>query len=60
LECYSFEEQSKIYWLIDNQAPIEAESGKAIYRYLTEGSHDISCIDEGAKVRRVRIFREEV
>ena len=55
LECYSFEENSTIYWLIDNQVPIKSSSD-----YLSPTMHTISCIDEGAKVRKIRIFNEEL
>ena len=59
LECYSFEQNSTIYWLIDNQAPIVSSSGEAIYKYLSPTTHDISCVDEGAKVRKIQIFNQE-
>ena len=60
LECYSFEQNSTIYWLIDNQAPIVSYSGKTIYKYLSPTTHDISCIDEGAKLRKIKIFNQEL
>ena len=60
LECFSFEENSTIYWLIDNQQAIPAKSGEAIYRYLSPTNHNISCIDEGAKVSKISIFNKEL
>jgi len=60
LECYSFEQNSTIYWLIDNQSPIVSYSGKTIYKYLSPTAHDISCIDEGAKLRKIKIFNQEL
>ncbi|CAA6802308.1 MAG: Penicillin-insensitive transglycosylase (EC & transpeptidase PBP-1C [uncultured Sulfurovum sp.] len=60
LECFSFEEKSKIYWLINSEEPIVGESGKPIYKYLSPTVHNISCVDEGAKVRKVRVFTEEL
>ena len=60
LECYSFEQNSSIYWLIDHEAPIKSTSGEPIYRYLSPTMHNISCIDEGAKVKRITIFNEEL
>ncbi len=60
LECYSFEENQTIYWLIDNNEPIVGTSGKAIYRYLEPKRHTISCLDEGAKVRSIDVFIEEL
>ena len=59
LECFSFEENSTIYWLIDQQPPIVAQSGKAIYNYLEPKKHTISCLDEGAKMRTINFFNIE-
>ena len=60
LECYSFEENQTVYWLIDNSEPIVSISGKAIYRYLEPKRHTVRCLDEGAKVRSIAIFTEEL
>ncbi len=60
LECYSFEENQTIYWLIDNSEPIVGTSGKAIYHYLEPNRHTISCLDEGAKVRSIVVYTEEL
>ena len=60
LECFSFEDNSTVYWLIDNKQPIVSSSGEALYQYLSPTVHDISCVDEGAKVRKIRIFNEEL
>ncbi len=60
LQCYSFEANSTIYWLIDNNPPIVAKSGDKIYRYLTPKKHTISCLDEGAKMRTVTIYNKEI
>jgi len=59
LKCYSFEQNSTIYWLIDNEEPIIGKSGKAIYRYLTPQKHKISCLDEGAKMQSITVLNEE-
>lgn len=60
LQCYSFNANSTIYWLIDNQTPIISQSGEKIYRYLTPTRHNISCLDEGAKIRSVTIVNQEL
>ncbi|MBU1666885.1 penicillin-binding protein 1C [bacterium] len=60
LECYSFEENSTIYWLIDNEEPIVGESSVPLYRYLTPEKHSISCLDEGAKMQSISIISEEL
>ncbi len=60
LECYSFEPNSTIYWMIDNQAPFSAQSGQKIYRYLPPSQHTIRCIDEGAKSQVISIITEEL
>ncbi len=60
LQCFSFEEKRGVYWLIDHQPPIQSSSAKAIYHYLTPGRHTITCLDEGAKMRTVEIFVEEI
>ncbi len=60
LECFSFEEKNKIYWLIDENTPLSGISGKPIYHYLSPGKHKISCLDEGAKMRSIEVFLEEL
>ena len=60
LECYSFEEKSTIYWLIDHEEPIIGSSGTPLYRYLTPKQHTISCLDEGAKMQSITIITEEL
>ena len=60
LNCYSFEQNSTIYWLIDNKTPIIGTSGIPIYDYLSPRKHKISCLDEGAKIKSIVIFNEEL
>jgi len=60
LECFSFEAKRKIYWLIDNKQPIVGTSGEPLYHYLTPERHQISCLDEGAKIRTIEITLEEL
>jgi len=60
LQCYSFEANQTIYWLIDNNPPIISKSGQKIYRYLSPTRHSISCLDEGAKIRSISIVNEEL
>jgi len=59
LQCYSFEENRTIYWLIDNEEPIIGESSVPFYIYLTPKKHKISCLDEGAKMQSVEVFTKE-
>ncbi len=60
LQCYSFDANSTIYWLIDNNPPIISKSGKKIYIYLSPKKHNISCLDEGAKIRSISIRNKEI
>jgi len=60
LECYSFEENSTIYWLIDNDEPLIGKSSEAFYTYLSPKKHRISCLDEGAKMQSIDIYLEEL
>jgi penicillin-binding protein 1C len=60
LQCYSFESNSTIYWLIDKEPPIVSKSGEKIYRYLTPTKHSISCLDEGSKIRSITIDKKEI
>ena len=60
LQCYSFEANSTIYWLVDNNPPIVSKSGEKIYLYLTPQQHTISCLDEGAKIRTISIVNKEI
>ena len=59
LECYSFEKNSTIYWLIDKKEPIVGQSSTPLYQYLTPQKHTISCLDEGAKIQTIQIYLEE-
>jgi penicillin-binding protein 1C len=59
LECYSFEENQTIYWLIDKEEPIVGKSAVPLYKYLSPKKHKISCLDEGAKMQSVEIYMEE-
>jgi len=54
-ECYSFENNRTIYWLIDNKKIIKSISSKPIYLYLQEGKHNISCLDQGSKIKTINI-----
>ncbi len=60
LECYSYETNNTIYWLIDNQEPIKAISGEKKYIYLKSGKHFISCLDQGAKMKNIEIEMREL
>ena len=60
LECYSFEENQTIYWLIDNHEPIIGKSSEALYTYLSPEAHHISCLDEGAKMQSIDIVLKEL
>ncbi len=60
LQCYSFEANSTIYWLIDKEKPIIALSGERVYRYLSPNPHQISCLDKGAKMQTITIENQEL
>ena len=60
MQCYSFEENTTIYWLIDEDEPIVGTSSLPFYKYLTPQKHTISCLDEGAKKQSVEVFLEEI
>jgi penicillin-binding protein 1C len=59
LECYSFEENQTIYWLIDKEEPIVGKSALPLYRYLSPKRHTISCLDEGAKIQTIELYLKE-
>jgi penicillin-binding protein 1C len=59
LQCYSFEENQTIYWLIDSEEPIVSESSTPLYHYLSPKKHKISCLDEGAKMQTIEVYLEE-
>jgi len=60
LQCYAFENNSTIIWLIDDKAPFYGVSGKATYHYLPVGKHQIRCLDQGAKMREISVELEEL
>ncbi len=60
LQCYSFDSNSTIYWLIDKDPPIVSKSGERIYRYLSPKKHTISCLDEGAKIQTISVWMDEI
>jgi len=59
-QCYSFDTNSTIYWLIDNHPPIKAQSKTSLYRYLDEGKHTIRCLDQKSKMRSIEVWLEEM
>jgi membrane carboxypeptidase/penicillin-binding protein PbpC len=59
LQCYSFDANSTIYWLIDKEPPIVAQSGEKIYHYLSPAQHSLTCVDEGARAKQLSVFIEE-
>ncbi|MEA3490543.1 MAG: penicillin-binding protein 1C [Campylobacterota bacterium] len=59
LQCYAFETNTTILWLIDNDPPLEGKSGIPLYRYLPPGKHQIRCLDQGAKMREINVEMEE-
>ena len=60
MQCYSFEENSTIYWLIDKEEPIVGTSSIPFYKYLTPKKHTISCLDEGSKKQSIEVHLEEL
>lgn len=60
LQCYSFENNNTIHWLIDDEQPLVSKSGNTHYRYFTPGTHHIRCLDQGAKMRSVEVEMEEL
>jgi penicillin-binding protein 1C len=60
LQCYSFDSNSTIYWLIDKEPPIVSKSGKRLYRYLSPDKHTISCLDEGSKIQSLSVWMKEI
>lgn len=60
LQCYSFEQNSTIYWLIDHEKPIIGESSMPLYHYLSPQKHTISCLDEGAKMQTIQVIMDEI
>ncbi len=60
LQCYAFETNNTILWLIDNDPPFDGKSGEPLYRYLSPGKHQIRCLDQGAKMRGIKVEMEEL
>jgi len=60
LQCYAFENNATIYWLIDNKEAFKSISAKKTYYYLGEGKHIIRCLDQGAKMSRIEVEMEEL
>ena len=55
LECYTFKEESKIHFFIDDETPIEKTSGEKFYRHFTPGKHTIKCLDAGSQMSEASI-----
>lgn len=51
LKCYSFNENQKIFYKIDDNELILSNSGDEIFVNLSKGLHKISCIDSSSKIR---------
>lgn len=60
LQCYSFEANSSIIWMISNQEPIRGVSGQPLYHYLDRGKYKIECLDQGAKIGTVVVEIDEI
>ena len=58
--CYSFDTNSTIYWLIDDNPPLQAKSKESLYRYLDEGKHRVRCLDQRSKMQSIDIWLEEM
>ncbi|MBN2825841.1 MAG: penicillin-binding protein 1C [Campylobacterales bacterium] len=59
-ECYSFETNTTIYWLINNRPPIQSSSKSALFEYLGEGRHTVRCLDQGSKMQTIEVWMEEM
>ncbi len=59
LQCYSFDENESIVWMVDDEAPFDGRSSIPIYRYFGVGRHRVSCLDRGAKMDSVSFETEE-
>lgn len=60
LQCYSFETNSTVHWLINQTPPIRSTSGERLYLYLPSGEHTITCLDEGAKKQSITITTDNI
>jgi len=59
-ECYSFDTNTTIYWLIDNHPPLQATSKTPLFEYLSEGRHTIRCLDQRSKMQTIEVLVEEM
>jgi penicillin-binding protein 1C len=59
-QCYSFDTNNSIYWLIDNNPPIKAQSKTTLYRYMEEGRHTVRCLDQRSKMQSIKMSIEEM
>jgi len=59
-ECYSFDTNTTIYWLIDNRPPLQATSKTPLFEYLNEGRHTIRCLDQRSKMQTIEVLIEEM
>lgn len=55
LQCYSFKEDNKIHFFIDDENPIVKTSGEKHYRYFTPGSHTVKCLDQSSQISEASI-----
>ena len=60
LKCYSFDRNSTVFWFIDDEQPVTAESGEEIFRYIPAGRHTIRCLDTKSKERKIEIEIKEL
>jgi len=59
LQCFSFDENQTIFWLIDNHPPKRAKSGEIYFEYLPTGYHQIGCLDAKADLTVHKIELKE-
>ncbi len=60
LKCYTFKDDEKVYFKIDNSEFMEAKSGQELFIGLDSGFHDISCFDSfsNSVTNKIQIRRE--
>lgn len=55
LKCYTYKQNPKVTWLIDDAPPHAALSAQSYLVKLAKGRHQISCIDNSADISTINI-----
>jgi len=59
-ECFAYDTNRTVYWLIDDKPMIKANSSEPLYLYLPPSPHRVRCMDSNFKIKSVDFTTNEM